>query len=290
MQFPRQSPRIRQPSPDAQQQHLLHLSSVRFASSSSSPKQQQHGRQQQQQMKRRKPVERGRQHDSTVVPPSVAALRDVVGHLSQLQQQVAGQHPVPVWESDRRRRRRHGPTKGGDEQQRAAAASFLENVIATDTLLREYLSDGVIQADGRHRHEFSVMVEHLLRLYAHCSAAVVGSDDDAAAVVITAQQKATALADLLSDYRANLLLAHTDALMAIAAHAEDWSQAVRWYHTHLDPAVATPGTAIASTGLYCVGRLAQEQGTLPVESVFEAVKKLAMTTPEESEKRKYNTR
>lgn len=196
------------------------------------------------------------------------ALSNMLRHLAVLQQAVAGRTVPSVWEQQK------------PSQSQKLPPSFTRDLLRVDQLLRDNISEGSIRANGKHRREFSILVELLLRLYTYCD-----SSEHSDAVDEEVYYRASSWPGLLQDqYRGNLLVTHTQSLVLLAAQRNDWSAAVRWYEIHLDPSVATPAPGSHTIlGLYCVGKAA---AVAPAESVFATVQNLALVAPMETEQRK----
>ena len=236
----------------------------------------------------------GSRDDATVryekdLPPDIAAISEITYALAELQHRVAEaglDDRTPIWRFDRRDAAVAALPDVGDEEEEEWRREMLERITVVADELRHYVLDReVLRPDGRHRHEFSAIVERLMELYWQCSSATTSLYPD----------QITELLDLMRQYRLDLNHRQCDLAVQIAAREGRFREAARLYAEHIDPdqsgytPAADPRTAVA--GLYCTARAAAVGatgggggGVLPVERVLEGVLSLSLVSPSDTEK------
>lgn len=164
-----------------------------------------------------------------------------------------------------------------DEEQKEIFSTTVDIVV----ILKRQLEQGVILPGTKHRHEFVVLTERILRIYSYCGGS--GSQNQ------RLFHECERLLHLLQHYGLELTHKHCDAVVQVAARNGRWTKAAALYFNHIDPDASgyLPVTATAGmstvTGLYCIARAARDAGTPPVENVLEGVLKLSLVSPVDSE-------
>jgi hypothetical protein len=161
--------------------------------------------------------------------------------------------------------------------------------------LKKYVERKWIRPGTIHRHEFVALVGDLLQIYSclTCNVFTEKGESNSALLAYTLE-----LIDWIRSPPYGLELSHKQchAVITVAAKCSQWTTAAQVYVDHIDPDVAgfipvpvTTASARAFTvaGLYCVARAALKTATLPVENVFDAVTKLTMVSPSDTESCKY---
>jgi len=143
------------------------------------------------------------------------------------------------------------------------------------------LEQNILRPSGKHRHEFSAILERILALYLQCATPKTTQQ-------LFTNQVSGDLLQLMNHFQLELNHRQCDLAVQIAAREGLWDQAAELYTSHIDPDQGgyTPVTKTCMTetirGLYCIARAAAN--SLPVEKVFEGVLSLSLVSSYDTEK------
>jgi hypothetical protein len=125
----------------------------------------------------------------------------------------------------------------------------------------------VIRPDRKYRREVSMIEERLLQ---HLVSCVYDGSTDVYPLVET-------ILGLMKTFQMDPFHSHCEAAVYVAAREGRWQDAVKIYQNYrVDAETTPPPTEDPTMGLYCIARHAKNAGALPVESVLDAVAKLAI--------------
>lgn len=167
--------------------------------------------------------------------------------------------------------------------------------VAIEARLTKHLQRKLIRPDTKHRHEFSILTERLLRVYSCCGGG--GGDGGSAASDAASLARCRHVLGLIRHYGLELSHAQCGAAVHAAAQCGQWTEAAEWYAQHTDPDAsgvlpvtnggAGGGAAHRTTtvaGLYCIARAAaSNHDAPPVESVLDGVTNLSLVSPSDGE-------
>lgn len=200
--------------------------------------------------------------------PDLAAITEISHRLTELQENYprasfASTNLPFLWEAQD-----DSLVQGRDE--------LLEKVSRIIELLKVRIQTGVIRPDRKYRREVSIIEERLLQ---HLLSCVMDGHKDVYPV-------ACEILNLMQEFQMEILLAHCEPAMYIAAREGHWSDAAKLFQIQLDlGSMEIPDDP--TMGLYCIAKHDKASGALPVESVFEAVSKLTVKSTDGSEKRTF---
>jgi hypothetical protein len=253
--------------------------------------------------------------------PDIAAINLVAQKLALLQRrirEVGLDRLAPVWEHIPHDN--SGPAAmvvGGvmdQDEKEEARRTILQDIDTVVEHVQKLIDKDTIRPDGRHRLEFSILAERILKLYRYCCSptylASIENNDSSSADIGSGSVLGRAMHVeklLTKTYRLELSHRQCSALVRIAAYEGKWDAAADIYLNHIDPDQAgyTPVVLTTSTnrrggtetggshdddmdftvsGLYCVARAALESHAAPVEHVFRAVSNLSSVSPSDTEK------
>lgn len=179
-------------------------------------------------------------------------------------------------------------------QQRQKVYYMTQNLV--DNLLGPLLKQNVIRPNGKHRREYTLIIEFLLQFYHHCLPfkAIMSSNSNNEGKFVSIYEKCYHLYQLLNEYK--YVPTHAQCLVLVTAAAREgkWIEAATIYEDHINPDKTgyTPTFQSddiygAMIGLYVIAKAASKANTLPVENVMDGVLKLSMVSSQDTEMCKY---
>ena len=176
--------------------------------------------------------------------------------------------------------------------------SVFDRTIEIQNQLKQCVELKWIRPGTIHRHEFVALIGDILQIYSSLSSNVTTDARVSCSALLVYTLE---LIDWIKGPPLGLELSHKQchAVITVAAKCKLWATAAQIYIDHIDPDIAgyipVPAATISArtftvAGLYCVARAALETSTLPVENVFDAVTKLTMVSPSDTENCKWSMR
>jgi hypothetical protein len=228
--------------------------------------------------------------------PDVIAIEQIMSQISSIQSEISSlpDSLPPVWSLPMSIEDNIDTIIQLDEQLSDVAQreEIFQNIVTlVDRHLAPLLEKGTIHPEGKHRHEFAVIVERLLQLYSHCVPLVLETKaEENTTTVISVYEECEHLHRLLKSYGYEQSHVECHCTVLTAAREGRWVEAATLYENHIDPdktgylpMVEKDDIHAATVGLYAMARAALAMGTRPVESVMDGVLKLTMVSPSDSE-------
>ncbi len=139
---------------------------------------------------------------------------------------------------------------------------------------------GVIKANGKHRHECSVLLEEIFRLLSLCG---MNADE------VSPFDECGRLIDLMeNEWKIELQHSHCEYAVVTACREQRWSEASDVFWRHIDPNRAGYNPCDISItepiGLYAIARDAKNKKLSAVERVFDAVLRMSMVSPSDQDR------
>lgn len=157
--------------------------------------------------------------------------------------------------------------------------------------LTHAVQKGLINPSGKHGRELSALLVHILRLYSVSIPPQPPQDDKEKINHLSAYQQCVKILKLMNTWNLNCHSQHTHYVIMAAVHENLWSDASDLFLQQIDPDIAgyTPIQISISSpvGLYAIAKHAQEgqeNGTVVVEPVFEAVLNMSLVNPQDQDK------
>ncbi|GAX24373.1 hypothetical protein FisN_4Lh497 [Fistulifera solaris] len=195
-------------------------------------------------------------------------LRDILVRVVDLKQTIGGLNDLPpVWAQE----------QDYQDSRRNDAFHSLKAIISD---FEHQVRLGVIKANGKHRHECSVLLEEILRLLSLCGA---HSDE------LSPFDECRRLLDLMEkEWKIELQHNHCEYAVVTASREQRWSEAADVFWRHIDPNRAGYNPCDISItepiGLYAIARDAQQKKRSAVERVFDAVLRMSMVSPSDQDR------
>lgn len=195
-------------------------------------------------------------------------LRNILSRLVDLKQKIENMGELlPLWASEQ------------DYQDRGRDDAFqsLKSVISD---FEHQIRTGVIKANGKHRHECSIMLEEIFRLLSLCGVHSDGlSPFDECRRLILLMEK---------EWNIELQHNHCEYAVVCAGREKRWSEASSVFWRHIDPSHGGYNPCDISisepVGLYAIARDAQEKSLPVAEHVFDAVLRMSMVSPSDQDR------
>lgn len=199
-------------------------------------------------------------------------LRNILSRVVDLKQEIDSLDELPpMWAQE----------QDCQECTRDDAFQNLKTVISE---FEHQIQLGVIKADGKHRHECSVLLEEIFRLLSLCGAQSDG---------LSPFDECRRLIDLMEkEWKIELQHNHCEYAVVSAGREQRWSEASGVFWRHIDPSHGGYNPCDISisepVGLYAIARDAQQKNRPVVEYVFDAVLRMSMVSPSDQDRCKFN--
>jgi hypothetical protein len=150
--------------------------------------------------------------------------------------------------------------------------------------IRDHVRDDTLRPSGKHRHELTVLLERVLKLYSES----LSTDD------VSVFEECNVVLEMMNEWKLELQHKHCEYAILAAGREERWKDAANIFWSHIDPEdcgyIPFDVDVSNPVGLYAIARFAQEQGTAVVENVFDGVLRMSMVSPTDQRKCKYGIR
>lgn len=199
-------------------------------------------------------------------------LRRILSQIVDLKHTLGNLHELsPIWTQD----------EDFQQEVRHEAFQILKTIISD---FEHQIKLNIIKANGKNRHECSVLLEEIFRLLSLCGPQVDG---------LSSFDECRRLMDLMeNEWKIDLQHNHYEYAIVCAGREKRWSEASDVFWRHIDPARGGYNPCDISisepVGLYVTARDAQESNLLVVERVFDAVLRMSMVSPSDQERCKFN--
>lgn len=199
-------------------------------------------------------------------------LRSILSRIVELKQEIDSLDELaPIWAQE----------EDHQQEMRREAFQKLKTIISE---FEHQVQIGVIKANGKHRHECSILLEEMLRLLSLCGAHAGG---------LSSFDECRRLIGLMeNEWMIDLQHRHCEYAVLSGAREKRWSEASDIFWRHIDPGRGGYNPCDISisepVGLYAIARDAQEKNLLVVEHVFDAVLRMSMVSPSDQERCKFN--
>jgi hypothetical protein len=143
--------------------------------------------------------------------------------------------------------------------------------------LSQNVEQGKLRPSGKHGKELSKFLELVLLVYSQTPIHDNGSIFKECRVIL----------DALEEWNLDFLNAHCEYAIAVASREQRWKDASDLFWRQVDPEAGYNPVDISvenPLGLYAIARVAQDQGSVVVEQVFDAVLRMSMVSPRDQAK------
>jgi hypothetical protein len=198
-------------------------------------------------------------------------LRDILVRVVDLKQTIGGLGDLPpVWAQEQ-------------DYQDSRRDDTFHSLKAIMFDFEHQVRIGVIKANGKHRHECSVLLEELFRLLSLCGAL---SDE------LSPFDECRRLIDLMeNEWKIEMQHNHCEYVVITACREQRWSEASDVFWRHIDPNRGGYNPCDISItepiGLYAIARDAQNKKLPVVDRVFDAVLRMSMVSPSDQDRCKW---
>jgi len=192
---------------------------------------------------------------------------EMMQQISSLKQRVGSLEALPPIWSDQCENSAENP-------QRQQIHTETQQVLAE---IQRHVKGGILQPDGKHQHEISMLMEHILQLYSE----TVNKDHHVF-------KECQDILDFMTTWKLDLQHKHFEYSILTAVREHRWKEASELFWSLIDPEdsgfhpydikVANP------VGLYAIARHAQERESTVVETVLDAVFRMCIVSPRDEEK------